>query len=153
VREARARLVLLGLSEQRINAMRPGSTAGATVAAPAPFAGVVTKRHANTGLIVEPATELFTVVDLPTVWVIGNLYERDLSQVAVGSPVFFTTPALPGRKWEGRISYIDPQIDTESRTLQVRIEAPNRDEQLRLGMYVDVAVEQKDAQASVPVVS
>jgi RND family efflux transporter MFP subunit len=153
VQEARARLVLLGLSEERINALRPGSTAGATIAVPAPFAGVVTKRQANTGLIVEPATDLFTVVDLSTVWVMGNLYERDLSQVAVGSPVSFTTPALPGRKWDGRISYIDPQIDTESRTLQLRIEAPNRDEQLRLGMYVDVTVEQKQTANRVAVIS
>jgi RND family efflux transporter MFP subunit len=154
VQEARARLVLLGLSDDRINKLRSDSPSGATIAVPAPLAGVITRRQANAGLVVEPASELFTVVDLSTVWVVGNLYERDLARVRVGNPVTLTATALPGRRWDGRISYMDPQIAPDTRTLQVRIDAPNRDEQLRLGMYVDVAISQEAQQNdTVPVVS
>jgi RND family efflux transporter MFP subunit len=153
VQEARTRLVLLGVSDERINGLRSGSSTSTTISVVAPLSGVVTKRQANAGLVVEPATELFTVVDLSTVWVIGNVYERDLSQVRVGSPVSLTTTALPGRQWDGRISYIDPQIALETRTLQVRIEAPNRDEQLRLGMYVDIVISGTNTQQTAPIVS
>jgi RND family efflux transporter MFP subunit len=153
VQEARTRLVLLGLSDERINGLRSGSPTSTTISVAAPLSGVVTKRQANAGLAVEPATELFTVVDLSTVWVTGNVYERDLAHVRVGSLVSVTTTALPGRQWDGRISYIDPQIASETHTLQVRIEAPNHDEQLRLGMYVEVAIAGTNTQQTVPIVS
>jgi membrane fusion protein, heavy metal efflux system len=153
VQEARTRLVLLGVSEERINGLRSGSPTGTTISVAAPLSGVVTKRQANTGVVVEPATELLTVVDLSTVWVIGNVYERDLAHVRVGSLVSLTTTALPGRQWDGRISYIDPQVAPETRTLQVRIEAPNRDEQLRPGMYVDVAIAGTNTQHTALIVS
>jgi multidrug efflux pump subunit AcrA (membrane-fusion protein) len=97
--------------------------------------------------------ELFAVVDLSTVWVIGHVYERDRSRVRVGSSVSVTAAASPGRIWEGRVSYIDPQVAPETRTVPLRIEVPNRDEQLRLGMYVDVAIAGTDARHMVPLVS
>ena len=77
---------------------------------PAPIDGVVTERLANVGLNVDPASKLFTVVDLTTVWVVAELYEKDFSRVRVGSPATVTTNAYPDLALQGRVSYIDPQV-------------------------------------------
>jgi hypothetical protein len=100
----------------------------------------VTERGANVGLNVDTATKLFTVVDLSTVWVVADLYERDFSRVRVGSEVAITTSARPDVTLRGRVSYIDPQVSADTRTAKVRIEVPNTSGELRLGMYADVVV-------------
>ena len=88
----------------------------------------------------DTAAKLFTVVDLSTVWLVGNLYERDFGRVRVGSPVTVTTPAYPTMTLEGKVSYLDPQLNLETRTAQLRVEVANRGSQLRLGMYVEMQV-------------
>jgi len=90
----------------------------------------------NPGQVVGAAQELFVVTDLRTVWVIGDLYEKDFTSVGVGSPATITIPARPKGTLQGRIAYIDPRVDPASRTAKVRVEVPNRDMGLRLGMYV-----------------
>ena len=98
---------------------------------------MITERLANVGLNVDQATQLFTVVDLSSVWVVANLYERDFSRVRVGSPATIATHAYPGLALQGRVSYIDPQVSPETRTAKVRIEVPNARNDLRLGMYAE----------------
>jgi cobalt-zinc-cadmium efflux system membrane fusion protein len=107
---------------------------------PAPIDGVITVRAANIGLNVDPSAPLFTVVDLSTVWLVGDLYERDLGRVRVGSTATISANAFPDLKLEGKVSYIDPEIKSETRTAQLRVEVPNPGKQLRLGMYVDMEV-------------
>jgi len=143
VEGARAALTLLGLGADRIDRLRGAGNITSTVSVPAPLTGVVTKRQANVGLNVDPSTELFTVVDLSTVWVIGALYERDFSRVSVGSQATVTTTAYPGLALKGKVSYIDPQVSADTRTAKLRVEVANREQQLRLGMYADVAVEDR----------
>ena len=137
VESAASRLQLLGLSAGAIEALGPGKNQGATTNVPAPIGGVVTERLANVGLNVDQATKLFTVVDLSTVWVVADLYEKDFARVRVGSPATVTTNAYPDLVLQGRVSYIDPQVSSETRTAKVRIEVPNARNELRLGMYAE----------------
>ncbi len=137
---ARAMLILLGLSAEQVGRLHTASDVTATVDVPAPIAGVVTNRRANVGLNVDASTELFTVVDLSTVWVVGELYERDFARVQVGSEATVTTAAYPGLVLSGKVSYIDPQVSPETRTAKLRVEVENPDQKLRLGMYADMAV-------------
>jgi RND family efflux transporter MFP subunit len=137
VEGAASRLQLLGLSADAIEALGPGKNQGATTNVPAPIAGMVTERLANVGLNVDQATKLFTVVDLSSVWVVANLYEQDFGRVRVGSPATITTHAYPGVVLKGRVSYIDPQVSSETRTAKVRVEVPNARHDLRLGMYAE----------------
>ncbi len=139
VESAASRLQLLGLSAAAIAALGPGKNQGATTNVPAPIAGVITERLANVGLNVDQGTKLFTVVDLSSVWVVANLYERDFSRVRVASPATITTNAYPGLVLQGRVSYIDPQVSTETRTAKVRIEVANAGNDLRLGMFAEAA--------------
>jgi cobalt-zinc-cadmium efflux system membrane fusion protein len=140
VQSLRSRLVLLGMSATAIDALSPGKAVDATTNIPAPIAGVITGRDANIGLNVDTTTKLFTVVDLSTVWVVGALYERDFSRVRVGTSATVTTTAYPGLALHGRVSYIDPQVNPDTRTARVRVEVPNPRQELRLGMYADIEI-------------
>ncbi|MBI3047041.1 MAG: efflux RND transporter periplasmic adaptor subunit [Acidobacteria bacterium] len=137
---ARARLTLLGIPEERTQRLTGPQDVITTMPVRAPFAGVVTRRAANIGLNIDPSTPLFTIIDLSTVWVIADLFERDFARVRVGSPAAITSGAYPGLALRGRVSYIDPQVQQETRTAKLRVEVPNAGGQLRLGMYVDVEV-------------
>ena len=140
VQSARSQLELLGVPAAALEASSPGQTVSATTIVSAPIDGVVTVREANVGVNVDTATKLFTVVDLSTVWVVADLYEKDFSRVRVGSDATLTTSARPGVTLRGRVSYIDPQVSAGTRTAKVRIEVPNPGGDLRFGMYADVVV-------------
>jgi RND family efflux transporter MFP subunit len=151
VQSARSQLELLGVSASAVDALGSGSKVEATTSVPAPIDGVITERTANAGLNVDQATPLFTVVDLSTVWIVADVYEKDFSRVRVDSDATVTTAAYPGLSLNGRISYIDPQVNAGTRTAKVRVEVPNPRGELKLGMYAEVAVAGA-SDASVPVV-
>ena len=146
VNSARSQLELLGVPAPATHG-QDGATVSATTNVPAPLDGVVTERTANVGLNVDGATKLFTVVDLSTVWIVADVYERDFSRVRVGSEAAITTPAYPGATLRGRVSYIDPQVNAATRTTKVRIEVANPRGDLRLGMYADVAISTEETSA------
>ena len=140
VQSARSQLELLGVSISALEKMAPDHNVSATINIPAPIDGVVTERGANVGLNADQTTKLFTVLDLSTVWVVANLYEKDFPRVRVGTDAAITTSARPDLTLRGRVSYIDPQVSADTRTAKVRIEVPNPSGDLRLGMYADVVV-------------
>jgi RND family efflux transporter MFP subunit len=139
VEAARQRLLLLGLSRAHVEALTNPSQIVSDVTVPAPIAGVITGRSANLGQVVSMGQELFVVTDLSQVWVIGDLYEQDFQTVQVGSEAALTTPAYPALTLRGRVTYIDPRVDPQTRTAKVRVEVPNAEGRLRLGMYVTLA--------------
>src|SRR5713101_754516 len=139
VEAARQRLQLLGLSAEQVRALTGTSQVVSSIVVPAPIAGVITSRSANLGQVVAMGQELLSVTDLSEVWVVGDLYEQDFKTVTVGSQAAITTPAYPGLTLHGRVSYIDPRVDPQARTAKARIEVPNSDGRLRLGMYVTVS--------------
>ena len=136
VAAARQRLLLLGLSRSQVEALTNPSQIVSDVTVPAPSAGLITGRSVNLGQVVSMGQELFVVTDLAQVWVIGDLYERDFQTVHVGAEATLTTPAYPTLTLRGRVSYIDPRVDPQTRTAKVRVEVPNAEGRLRLGMYV-----------------
>jgi cobalt-zinc-cadmium efflux system membrane fusion protein len=140
VQSARSQLELLGVPRSILDASAADYAVSATRGVPAPIDGVVTERVANTGLNVDPATKLFTVVDLSNVWVVADMYQTEFSRVRVGSEVTVTASAYPDLEVRARVSYVDPQVNAETRTGKVRVEVPNVRGDLRLGMYVDVVI-------------
>ena len=134
----RAKLSLLGLSDQDVENMTPRTESGPTLRVVAPTAGIVTARDANAGLNVDPSRALFTVADLSSVWIVGELYERDFAAARVGAPATVSFNAYPDLELSGRITYVDPQVKAETRTAQVRVEVPNPKGQLRLGMLAEI---------------
>jgi RND family efflux transporter MFP subunit len=138
VAAARQRLLLLGLSAERVAGLQDASHVVSEVVVAAPADGTTLARNVNPGQVVATGQELFTVADLGTVWVIGDLYEKDFATVRVGTPASVMVPATPGAPLRGRVAYIDPRVDPASRTAKVRVEVPNRRGALRLGMFVQM---------------
>jgi RND family efflux transporter MFP subunit len=139
VEAARQRLLLLGLAPAQVEGLTSPSQVVSTVIVPAPIDGVVTARSANPGQVIGMGQELFVVTDLTQVWAVGDLYEQDFRGVGVGTEASITTPAYPGVTLRGRVAYIDPRVDTQSRTAKVRVELPNPGGRLKLGMFVSMA--------------
>jgi len=144
VDSARAKLELLGMSRDSIDHLKGGTAVDASTGVPAPIAGVVTERTANVGLNVDSSAKLFTVVDLSTVWIVANLYERDFSRVRVGDRTTIVSSAYPDLRLQGTVSYIDPQVSSETRTAKVRIEVANPKRELRLGMLAEAMIQGAD---------
>jgi RND family efflux transporter MFP subunit len=137
---ARQRLLLLGLEARQVGSLTDASHVVSEVTVPAPANGEVIARSVNPGQVVSAGQELFVVTDLSTVWVIGDLYEKDFPVVRVGSNAVINVPAN-NRTLRGRVAYIDPRVDPASRTAKVRVEVPNPGENLRLGMFVTLSFE------------
>jgi membrane fusion protein, heavy metal efflux system len=116
---------------------QPGDSRGALFA---PFAGVVDSVSVATGEIVDPATQIFTVSDLSTVWVQADVAERDLGAVKVGDAVEVKVSAFPGRVFAGRVTYIPDQIESATGMAKVRCEVPNPDGALRVNMFATVTI-------------
>jgi RND family efflux transporter MFP subunit len=138
VANLRQKLLLLGLSPQRVNSLNSASQVSSEVTVPSPSGGTITSRSVNPGEVIEANKELIRVTDLSTVWVVGQVYEKDLATIRVGSGANITSDAYPGRVFRGRVSYVDPKIDQATRTAQVRIELANPGQMFKIGMYVNV---------------
>ena len=137
---ARQRLLQLGLSAAQVAALKGVEQIRSEIVIAAPSDGVVTARAANLGQVVGLGQELFVITDLSTVWVVGDIYEQDFAALRVGTAATITTPAYPGIKLRGRVAYVDPRVDPQGRTAKVRVEVPNTDRRLKLGMYVAMAL-------------
>jgi membrane fusion protein, heavy metal efflux system len=139
VEAAGQRLRLLGLRPDQVRGLSGANQIVSSVTIPAPIDGIVTGRSANLGQVIAMGQELFVVTDLAEVWAVGDLYEQDFRAVGVGSEAAITTPAYPGTTLRGRVTYIDPRVDPQSRTAKIRVALANSDGRLRLGMYVSMA--------------
>lgn len=135
----RQKLLLYGASPQKINSLRSPSQINSEIAVPAPISGTVTSRAINQGAVVEANKELMRVTDLSSVWVIAQVYEKDLGRIRQGSGASVTTDAYPNQIFRGQVAYIDPRLDEATRTAQVRVELENPKRVLKIGMYVRVA--------------
>jgi cobalt-zinc-cadmium efflux system membrane fusion protein len=118
------------------------------VAVIAPVSGTVTERLVNAGAGVEAGKALFTISNLSTVWVIANVPEAQIGQLRTGTPAEVRSAALGDGALSGRVSYIDPQLNEETRTARVRIETTNPGDRLKAGMFVEVGFQTGTGQAA-----
>ncbi len=151
----RERLILLGQTEKQIDGLRASGRVNSMLTIESPASGTILSRTVNAGEVVTAGKELFRLADLSTVWVVGQVYESDFALVRLGTSARVTTAAYAGKTLTGRVSFIDPRVDPQTRTAQVRVEVVNQAETLRLGMFVDLSFgvpEAKESAASAVVV-
>ena len=101
----------------------------------APINGTVTMRHVSPGDYVTEGESLMEVVDLNRLWVMFEAYESHLPWISEGDAVTFSMNALPGKQFQGKVSYIDPVIDPDTRVARLRVEVPNAPGNLKPGMF------------------
>jgi RND family efflux transporter MFP subunit len=138
IRASRMRLELWDVGRAQMDELEKTGQPMRTITLFAPANGYVIARNAFTGQKVTPDTELYALTDLSRIWVVADVFESDAANVRVGQNVVVSLPQSNGKRFSGRVSYILPQVDPATRTLKVRLEAPNPELQLKPDMFVEV---------------
>ncbi len=106
----------------------------------APFSGVITATNVAPGEAVDTERELLTVADLSTVWVLGDIYQKDIASVRVGQRAEISSESYTDEKFQGRLTNVSDVLDPSTRTAKVRAEVPNTDRRLKLQMFVTLQI-------------
>lgn len=137
LRSARERLHLWDISEDQIRKLDETGEVSHTMTFYSPISGFVTDRKAFAQTSVTPDTELYTISDLSAVWATADVYEYEVPYVHVGQQVTLSLSYYPGKTYTGRISYIYPMVDPQTRTVKARIDVANPRFDLKPQMFAD----------------
>jgi multidrug efflux pump subunit AcrA (membrane-fusion protein) len=140
LRAARTRLELWDISQDQIRTLEASGRAQRAVTLYAPMTGYVAEKNVAMGHKIMPGEILLTISDLSVVWAEADIYESDLRFIKVGMPVTLTLPYWPGKTFPGKISFLNPFLDPQSRTLKARLEVPNPELLLKPEMYGDMTL-------------
>lgn len=138
---ARNKLLNWKLTESQINGIVESGSVTREFPILADKSGYVTEKSVNPGDHVQEGTVLFEIANLSKVWVLLDVYESDMPWIKKGNDVSFTIGALPGEAFDGKIAYIDPVIDPNTRVAKARVEVNNKDLKLKPEMFVSGTVE------------
>jgi cobalt-zinc-cadmium efflux system membrane fusion protein len=141
-RAAQEALRLVGLADAEIEKVAWGGKGHPLSHFPlvAPFAGTVVEKHITIGELVKPDDKPYTIADLMTVWVLLDIYEKDVGRVSVGADARITVETYPSETFRGTVAYLSNLLDPATRTAQARVEIGNRDGRLRPGMFATAAL-------------
>ncbi len=134
---ARQRLAFWDISDAQIDHLEKTGQVEKLLTLYSPAGGSVLQRDIAAGHKVTPGEVLLSINDLSSVWGDAVVYESDMSYVRVGMPMELTLPYLAGKTFQGRISFVSPSLDPQTRTIKVRIDIPNPDLLLKVDMYAD----------------
>jgi RND family efflux transporter MFP subunit len=148
---ARRRLLLWDISPAQIQRIEQSGEVRRTLTMHAPSSGFVTEKMVQSGQSIALGMPLYRLADLSTVWVEADVYEQDLRFVTVGDIVRVEITAYPGDAFNGRLSYIYPDVRPETRTTRVRIELVNAGSRIKPGMYATVHIDAAHAERAVVV--
>lgn len=135
---ARKRLELWDISEEQIRDLERSGKPARALPLYASNSGFVITRNAFQKQRVTPETELYTIADLSSIWVVADIYEFEAPEIKLGQAAIVTLTYFPGRAFRGQVTYIYPQLDNATRTLKVRVEVPNPGFALKPDMYANV---------------
>ena len=140
IQAAREKLRLWNMTDAQIDAVQQSGKASPTVEIKANTSGIVMAKRVNRGDYVSQGAVLFDIANLSQVWAIFDAFEVDLPFLSKGDKVEFTLPAFPGRKFAGKISFIDPIINPTTRTARVRVDVANPKQEMKPEMYATAEV-------------
>ena len=139
-RASRERLVALGIPADQVKQLEKTRKVRQNIAIYSPQDGVVSKLMVRLGMYVTPKTQVMSLADLSSVWLIAEVFESQADWVKVGQTAEVSLAFLPGRIWEGTVEYIYPSLDAQTRTLKARLRFDNPDEALKPNMYANVRI-------------
>lgn len=138
VESSKQRLRLWDITDAQIQELERTGEASKTVAFYSPIGGTVIKKTAVAGMKVNPGEEMYTISDLSQLWIVADIYEYELPFIRLGQSAVVSLSYDPGRLVNGRVAFIYPALDPETRTAKVRFEVPNPGERLKPEMYANV---------------
>jgi Cu(I)/Ag(I) efflux system membrane fusion protein len=143
LKAVREKLRLLGLTEEQIRDIENQGKVTDHLTIYSPISGIVIHRNAQEGMYVNTGMPIYTIADLSNVWVKLDAYESDLEWIRYGQEVEFTPEAYPGETFTGKIVFIDPVLNPQTRTVKVRVNVPNLQGKLKPEMFVRAVVHSK----------
>ena len=138
---SRDRLRLWGVTESQIRALEKTRRPDLAIAFSSPVSGTVLQKNVFAGQYVQEGAELYLLADLSQVWLQAQVYESDLASLRVGQPATATVNAYPGQSFVGRIAFIEPVLDPQTRTARARIVLANPRGELKPGMFADARLQ------------
>ncbi|MCL5124606.1 MAG: efflux RND transporter periplasmic adaptor subunit, partial [Deltaproteobacteria bacterium] len=138
---ARRRLELWDVPEKEIQRLTETRIPSKTLIIDSPAEGIVLDKNAFSGMNVEPGMNIFTIADLSHVWVMADIYEQDISWIKLGQKAALALTAFPGKSLIGSVAFISYTLEPSTRTMKVRFDFDNPNEQLRPGMYATVEIQ------------
>jgi RND family efflux transporter MFP subunit len=138
---ARRRLLLWDISPAQVEEVEQSGQVSRTLTLHAPFTGFVTEKMVQAGQAVEMGTTLYRLADLSSVWVEADIYEQDLRFVHTGQTMHVEIAAYPGELFQGRVSYIYPEVRMDTRTARIRISLANPGARIKPGMFATAQLE------------
>jgi Cu(I)/Ag(I) efflux system membrane fusion protein len=136
---SRTRLRLWGVTDEQIAELAAAKEPKTVFTIFAPRTGVVTERLVSAGQYVMEGTALYSIAEMDPVWVQAEVHEFEIPRVPMGTSAVVTTQAYPGREFRGKVTFLDPSLNAETRTLKVRVDLPNPGGFLKPEMFVRVA--------------
>ena len=130
-----------GLTEAQLIELAASGRTHSTITYYSPISGTVIEKNLQEGQYVDEGTTLYRLADLGRVWVIAEVYEKDLRYIQVGQSVQVRADAFPSETFTGRVSFVEPVLNAETRTARARIELENRQGRLKVNMYATVLIE------------
>lgn len=140
IKASQERLRALGVSSKQIKRLRSKNQVEQLIKVYAPQDGIISDLNVREGMFVKPSKPLVKLVDLSSVWLLADVFERQADWVKVGQRAAAHLPFLPDQSWEGKVEYVYPTLDPKTRTLKVRLRFDNVDEQLKPNMYSNVTI-------------
>ncbi|MDH5425398.1 MAG: efflux RND transporter periplasmic adaptor subunit [Gammaproteobacteria bacterium] len=140
IRASNDRLLSLGVDGKEIKILANTSRVPQTISVYAAQDGVVSKLKVREGMFVKPGTIVMSLADLSSVWLLAEVFERQANWVKVGQFADVTMGFVPGKKWEGKVEYVYPQLDSKTRTLKARLRFDNPGELLKPNMFAKVEI-------------
>jgi Cu(I)/Ag(I) efflux system membrane fusion protein/cobalt-zinc-cadmium efflux system membrane fusion protein len=143
VSSSRERLIYWDISDEQIESLEQAGRAERRLTVLSPVDGVVAEVMSESleGMYVKPGMNLYKIVNLSTVWVHADVYESDMPWIRKGQPAAVTFRNDPERDYRGKVLFLYPEVNRDTRTLKICVEVPNPDRRLRPGMYADVVVQ------------
>ena len=132
------RLKYWDISDRQIAELKKSGKVRKTLTLYAPYSGIVTAKKVNEGMFVKAGMTLFQISDISSVWVDAEVYEYELPWLKPGQDARVEFPYTPQKSLAGKISFIYPYVDPQTRTTRVRLSFPNPGDDLKPNMYVNV---------------
>ncbi|MCA0447788.1 MAG: efflux RND transporter periplasmic adaptor subunit [Bacteroidetes bacterium] len=138
---SKSRLLNWGIPESELKTLETSKKVKRTLTLVSPSDGLISEKMVVEGQAVEAGMTLFRITNLSTVWVLADVYQNDLSLVKVGSPATITLQGLSGSDFKGTVSFVNPELNSETRTVKIRIEVKNSsDQKLKPGLFASVSI-------------
>jgi Cu(I)/Ag(I) efflux system membrane fusion protein len=140
VDSTKKRLLLWGIPEREIERLEREKKPSIHMTIYSPISGTVIKKPALAGQYVKEGSHLYTVADLSNLWMFADIYEYEMSWVKLGQEVEVVFPAYPGEVFSGKITFVDPVLHPQTRSVKIRADFPNLEGKLRPEMFANVKI-------------